>query len=139
MLMVAAGTTFLAACGVDEARAEPSKQSELTPDKPAPKESVAPEQGASASDTEPAPGEAVTPRVPCRRVTAASVPFFTAPNSNTVACRFFAGDVFSYFNVVQSPGFPARLTSWCPRGVPPAQGTTAYAQIAGTVDGGCGG
>ena len=126
MLMMVAGV-FLAACAA-EVDADKDR-SVLTPDEPKPDESTAP-----AKDS---PGE-VTPRVSCRRVTASSIPVFTAPNSNTVLCRFFSGDKFSYFNVVQASGFPARLTTWCPRGVPPAQGTTGYAQISGTVDGGCG-
>jgi hypothetical protein len=131
MLMMAGGAAFLTACAMDvdadkEARSE---QSVLTVDEPTPDEALA---SAKSSADE------VTPRVSCRRVTASSIPVFRAPNSNSVLCRFFAGDKFSYFNVVQASGFPARLTTWCPRGVPPAQGTTGYAQIAGTVDGGCG-
>jgi hypothetical protein len=131
MLIMAAGAASLAACAteVDADKEVQSEQSVLTADEQTPDPSIA-SPDSSANE--------VTPRVSCRRVTASSIPVFTAPNSNTVLCRFFAGDKFSYFNVVQASGFPARLTTWCPRGVPPAQGTTGYAQISGTVDGGCG-
>jgi hypothetical protein len=131
MLILAAGAGFLAACAteVDADKEARSEQSVLTTDEQTPDESTAPAQSSA---------DEATPRVSCRRVTASSIAVFTAPNSNSVLCRFFAGDRFSYFNVVQAPGFPARLTTWCPRGVPPAQGTTGYAQISGTVDGGCG-
>ncbi len=135
MLMIVAGAASLTACAMEqdpdkEAR---SDQSLVTADEQKPDE-------AAAAATSPASGPTsdITPRVSCRRVVVSSIPVFTAPNSNSVRCSFFSGDKFSYFGVVQSPGFPQRLITWCPRGVPPSQGTTSYAQIAGTVDGGCG-
>lgn len=129
-LMLTAGAVFLAGCAVegDTGKEAHIDQGTLPANEQTPSEST-PSEKSSADE--------VTPRVSCRRVTASSIPVFTAPNSNSVLCRFFSGDKFSYFNVVQAPGFAARLTTWCPRGVPPAQGTTGYAQISGTVDGGC--
>jgi hypothetical protein len=148
MLLLAAGATFVAACAMDPDgdKKTRSEQSELATDEPTPNESVATEKtvyakdgedaaGATASAPDGAEGNAVTPRVSCRRVTASSIPVFSTPSGSGVLCRFFAGDRFSHFGFVSPPG---RYITWCPRGVPPAQGTTGYAQAAGTVDGGCG-
>ena len=130
LLMTAAGAAFLAACAMEDANKEAqSGHSVPAADEQTPEE---------ATDPATTPNDVVTPRVSCRRVTASSIPVFRAPNSNSVLCRFLQGDKFSYFEVVQASGFPARLTTWCPRGVPPSQGITGYAQISGTVDGGCG-
>ena len=139
-LVMVAGAALLGACR--EAQADkkvPNEQRELaTPDQ------TAPDQAAPTSYSERAPDSPATtaandatPRVSCRRVTASSIPVFTTTTGSTVACSFFQGDTFSYFGVVTT-GSISRLITWCPRGVPPAQGFTAYAQIAGTVDGGCG-
>jgi hypothetical protein len=130
MWMMVAGAAFLAACTaeVDANKEAQSEQSVLTADDQTPDESVAPAKSSA---------DEVTPRVACRKVTASSIPVFTAPGSNSVRCRFLAGDKFSYFGAVQAPGFPQRLVTWCPRGVKPSDGTTSYAQLAGTVDGGC--
>ena len=142
MLMMAAGAISLAACAteMDRDEAAGSEQnaraaSELTPDKSKVTEEMSAAEaarlaGASAS----ADNQLITPRTPCRRVTAGSIPVFTSSSSTTVRCTFRAGDVFSYF-AVASP--PLRFQTWCPRGVPPAQGTVSWAQGAGTVDGGC--
>jgi hypothetical protein len=145
MLMMAAWASFLVACAMDVERDQKpgTEQNELTADKVTPDESTASEQAVSASDAEPATASeadsvndaVVRPRVSCRRVVVSSIPVFTTPSGSTVLCRFFLGDVFSHFGFVSPPG---RYITWCPRGVPPAQGTTGYAQASGTVDGGCG-
>ncbi|HTE49888.1 MAG TPA: hypothetical protein VK698_03380 [Kofleriaceae bacterium] len=142
-LMVAAAAISLSACAMEGDGDEEvgGAQNELTAD-----ESVTTQKGASVSNTEatagaaasaesPADDDVVTPRVSCRRVTASSIPVFSTPSGSAVLCSFFQGDVFSHFGFVSPPG---RYITWCPRGVPPSQGTTGYAQASGTVDGGCG-
>src|ERR1044071_326829 len=104
MLMMAAGAGLLGACAMEgdadkEAQAQ-DEQSVLAPEEQTPEELMA-SMKTSADEA--------TPRVSCRRVTASSIPVFTATNSNTVRCRFFAGDVFSHFGFVQSPGFSLRV------------------------------
>jgi hypothetical protein len=135
MLLMAIAAALLSACAVDmDAKQEAqTEQSVLAPEGQTPEPT--PEDLMVSMNSS---GDEATPRVSCRRVTASSIPVFTATNSNTVRCRFFAGDVFSHFGFVQSPGFSLRVITWCPRGVPPSQGTTSYAQVSGTVDGGCG-
>ena len=91
--------------------------------------------GDAADETSQSSDNVISPRVSCRRVTASSIPVFTTPGGSTVLCRFLQGDRFSFFEVTAPLN---RLTTWCPRGVPVSQGTTGYAQLAGTVDGGCG-
>lgn len=158
MLMMAAGGIFLAACAteVDRDQAAGSQQnevtgsqqneaagnqqnepaaSELTPDKSTVTEEMsAAEAALPAGATASADDRLISPRTPCRRVTASSIPVFTSSTSGTVRCTFFAGDVFSYFAAATPP---LRFQTWCPRGVPPSQGTVSWAQGAGTVDGGC--
>lgn len=119
MLLVAAAAISLAACAM-----------EVDGD-----EEVAPDESATAEEAAPGTDDEVGPLVSCRRVTASSIPVFTTPSGGTVLCSFFNGDVFSHFGFVSPPG---RYITWCPRGVPPSQGTTGYAQASGTVDGGCG-
>jgi hypothetical protein len=80
-----------------------------------------------------APGGPTTNAVPCRRVTASSIPVFSTATSGTVNCRFLAGDVFQY-TAVSSNG---RYLTWCPRHTPPEQGVFSWAQGAGTVASGC--
>lgn len=141
MLMMAAGASFLAACATDVDGHEKvaSEQNELTADKPTPDQSMATEGAVSAADATTSEKRStidgvISPRTPCRRVTASSIPVFTTTTGSTVSCRFLQGDVFSYFGTVIANG---RFVTWCPRGVPPAQGHEAYAQAAGTVNGGC--
>jgi Flp pilus assembly protein TadG len=142
MLMAAAAATSLAACATETDRDEAAgteqnarAASELTPDKSMMTENMpAAEAARLAGTAASADKPLITPRTPCRRVTASSIPVFTSSSSGTVRCTFFAGDVFSYF-AAASP--PLRFQTWCPRGVPPAQGTVSWAQGAGTVDGGC--
>jgi len=147
MLMMAAGVGLVAACttemrGEDQAQ---SAQSDVTanattPDQPKATEVTLPDSpaelapGAAAPANRSAADGVINPRVPCRRVTASSIPVFSSPTGGGVLCTFFQGDVFSEFGQIVSNG---RWVTWCPRGVPPSQGTTAYAQNAGTVNGGC--
>jgi len=143
MLMVAAAAISLSACAmeVDGDEEVLSEQSEPTPGEPVTTEEAESVSGAErpVGAVDPAERSAdddvVTPLVSCRRVTASSIPVFTTPSGGTVLCSFFNGDVFSHFGFVTPPG---RYITWCPRGVPPSQGTTGYAQAGGTVDGGCG-
>jgi hypothetical protein len=147
MLMMVAGAASLAACamGVDADKEARSEQRVLTADEPTLDNSMATEQAVSASGTGlaaggvastagPADGGAITPRVACRLVTAAAINVWSAPNGGFVRCQFFRNDRFSHFGRVVSSN---RYITWCPRGVPPSQGTTSYADGAGTVDGGC--
>lgn len=131
MFVVAAGVSLLAACATDADDNAASAQSELTaaPDQG---QAATPTDDHAASGTDPAKPVAVgpvAPQVACRLVTAASIPVFTTTTGGTVSCTFFRGDRFSYFGQVIANG---RLVTWCPRGVPPAQGRQAYAQLAGT-------
>ncbi len=145
MLMMVAGASLFAACttemhGDDQAQ---TAQSEVTASPPAPDQSKATAVMLPGSQAEPATGASadrtaidavVNPRVPCRRVTASSIPVFSSSTGGGVLCTFFQGDVFSEFGQIVSNG---RWVTWCPRGVPPSQGTTAFSQNAGTVNGGC--
>lgn len=89
-----------------------------------------PATGTTASANSSAIDDGIKPRIPCRRVTAASVPVFSTPNGSTVLCTFFRGDVFTNFGQVSPFG---RYINWCPRGVPPSQGIEGFVQAAGTV------
>jgi hypothetical protein len=147
MWMMAAGATLLAACTmeVDGQEKAPSEQSQLAADELTPDQSMATEAAVSgshaglaadalASAKSSAIDGVIHPRIPCRRVTATSVPVFSSPNGSGVLCRFFQGDVFTNFGQVLPSG---RYINWCPRGVPPAQGTEGFVQAAGTVASGC--
>ena len=96
---------------------------------------TADETSQSSDKTSQSSDSVITPRVSCRIVTASSIPVFTTQDGGTVLCRFLKGDKFSFFGFTQPFN---RMITWCPRGVPPSQGTTGFAQLAGTVDGGCG-
>jgi hypothetical protein len=147
VVMMAAATTFLTACvmEVDGDENAGSEQSELMAGEATPDESLATEEPASVNEAELAAGvrasaegrddDVVTAAVPCRRVTAVSIAVYDGPLSSVVQCRFFQGDVFSYFGRVWPS---ARYVTWCPRGVPPSQGTTGFASPNGHVNGGCG-
>lgn len=135
MLMMAAGGASLAACM--EAAADkqvPSEQSVLAADEQTPYKQTLDEQTPDEStDSAKSATDEAEPRVSCRLVTAASIPVFTTPTSGVVRCTFPRGTRFSHFGAAG-----VRWITWCPLGVPPAQGTTSFAQNAGTVDGGCG-
>jgi hypothetical protein len=73
----------------------------------------------------------ISPPVPCRLVTASSIPVFTSQDGSAVLCRFLHGDRFSSLGSTQPFG---RFITWCPRGVPVQQGTTGFAQVAGTTN-----
>lgn len=139
LLMTVAGSGLLAACAEAEADKNPPIQQSETA---APDESTT-DKAEPGTDTPRDPGQTntqgddkeATPRVACRLVTASSIPVWSAPSGGFVRCNFFAGDRFSHFGRVTATN---RYVTWCPRGVPPAQGVESYAQGAGTVDGGCG-
>jgi hypothetical protein len=135
MLMMAAGAASLAACAMeaDADQQAQSAQSVLAADEQTPAEQTPAEATDSATNAT----DETDPRVSCRVVTASSIPVFSAPAGTGVLCRFPRGTRFSHFGPVITP-FGTRYITWCPLGVPPSQGTTGYAQGAGTVDGGCG-
>lgn len=133
MLMLATGATFFAACAVDADGGKEAESELAAGEQAAHVEPI--NHFATAAEASLITGEA-TPKVACRRVTAGGgIPAFTHPTGGSVSCRFFHNDLFSHFGQIVSSN---RYITWCPRGVPPSQGTTAYAQGAGTIDGGCG-
>jgi len=142
MLMMTAGAASLAACAMP---ADPDKEAASDQSVPAANEQTPDESAAAANNSgnEQTPDESttaakasaseVTPRVSCRLVVVSSIPVFTTPTSNVVRCRFPLNTRFSHFGAAGN-----RWITWCPLGVPPSQGTTSFAQNAGTIDGGCG-
>jgi hypothetical protein len=103
------------------------------------------DQGITTEETPSATGEELAIRVdpatntavgpaaslPCKKVTASSIPVFTTAGGSTVRCTFFAGDVFQYEATFTSNG---RAETWCPRHTPISQGLISWAQAAGTVN-----
>ncbi len=147
MLAMAAAATLLAACAMeaDDHEKTRSEQNQLTAEEVMPDQSAATEgvvaesqaalaAGGVASTNSSAIDGAIQPRATCRRVTATSVPVFTSPGGSAVLCRFLKGDVFVNFGQVSPFG---RYINWCPRGVPPNQGTEGFVQQAGTTASGC--
>ena len=96
----------------------------------APQLGCAADDDAAADETSQSTDNVIQPHVACRRVTASSIPVFSTPGGSAVQCTFLQGDRFSALDQAAPFG---RLTTWCPRKVPVSQGTTAYAQFAGTT------